>query len=200
MLDIRSKIKDFWLYAQENKIELYNEFSLQYELGVFLRNKLNGYKIQFERNINFFGIKKDDFVKKEIDIVVYNELEKCAIELKFPRNGQYPEEMYSFVKDIKFIEQLKKSGFSQAISVILTCDKCFWSGEKIDGIYGYFRSGKKLNGKIYKPTGKNKNDDYIDIEGHYIVHWSNTSFFDGKNINDNKESVGKYYIVVADFL
>ena len=29
---------------------------------------------------------------------------RYAIELKFPRNGQYPETMFSFVKDIKFLE------------------------------------------------------------------------------------------------
>ncbi len=30
----------------------------------------------------------------------------AVVELKFPRNGQHPEQMYSFCKDIVFAEQL----------------------------------------------------------------------------------------------
>lgn len=43
-----------------------------------------------------------------MDIVIYNESEKYAIELKYPQNGQYPEQMFSCVKDIKFMEELRK--------------------------------------------------------------------------------------------
>ena len=94
------------------KIEIYNEFSLQHELGIFLRNRLSRYKIQFERNVSYFGFNKNDYVKREIDISVCNpdkNLLYAAIELKYPRNGQYPEQMYSFCKDISFVEQLKAS-------------------------------------------------------------------------------------------
>lgn len=33
-------------------IDLYNEFSLQHELGIFLREALTPYKVQFERNVS----------------------------------------------------------------------------------------------------------------------------------------------------
>ena len=71
-----------------------------------MREKFSDYKVQFERNVSFFGI-IGITVKHEIDIVIYSEdmAEKYAIELKFPRNGQVPEQMYSFVKDICFMEQ-----------------------------------------------------------------------------------------------
>ena len=105
-------IETFWKYIQENNIEIYNEFSLQHELGIYLRNKLPEYKIQFERNVTFFQDKMSNFqtvekyIKHEIDITIFNyELTECyAIELKYPRNGQYLESMYSFIKDIKFME------------------------------------------------------------------------------------------------
>lgn len=108
LLNLRQLVDDFFLSVHFNNIEIYNEFSLQHELGIFLRNKLPNYRIQFERNVSYFtpDIKT---IKKEIDITIFNQdkSEKYAIELKCPLNGQYPEQMYSFVKDIKFMEELK---------------------------------------------------------------------------------------------
>lgn len=155
----------------------YNEFSLQHELGIFLRRKLPDYLVQFERNTDFFGI-KHKLTKKEIDISIFsrdfspdkpdkNKL-KCAIELKYPRNGQYPEQMFSFCKDIKFIEQLRDEGFDSAALIIFANDKLFYSGDS-SGIYGYFRNKKLLHGNIIKPTG-NK-DDQVFISGHYKAEW-----------------------------
>jgi hypothetical protein len=89
-------------------LDVYNEFSLQHELGVFLRGKLEQRNVQFERNVSFF-FSGSTFVKKEIDIAIFSpdkSILDCAIELKFPRNGQYPEQMFSFCRDILFAEQL----------------------------------------------------------------------------------------------
>ena len=129
-----------------------NEFSLQHELGIFLRAKLTGYKVQFERNTKYFGI--SGTVKHEIDIVIYNELEKHAIELKYPLNGQYTEQMFSFVKDIKFMEELKEAGFDNTYCLTLVQDKNLYSGQRRDGIYSYFRSKDPVQGTICKPTGR----------------------------------------------
>lgn len=102
LLEIRRLIEEFFLCVQSNDIEIYNEFSLQHELGIFLRKKLQDYRIQFERNVSYFT-SDNKTIKREIDITIFNEdkSEKYAIELKCPLNGQYPEQMYSFVKDIK---------------------------------------------------------------------------------------------------
>ena len=102
-------------------LQFANEFSLQHEIGIFLRQHLQNHKVQFERNTKFFNI--SGTIKKEIDIVVYNETERFAIELKYPLNGQYPEQMYSFVKDIKFMEEVKEKGFTQTYVVALVKDK-----------------------------------------------------------------------------
>ena len=103
------------------------------ELGIFLRTRgeCSGYTIQFERNVSFFSI--TGTIKHEIDIVIFNldKTEKFAIELKFPKNGQYPEQMYSFIKDIVFMEQLKKYGFTETYTLTLVDDPLFYeSGRK----------------------------------------------------------------------
>ena len=177
---------------------IYNEFSLQHELGIFLRKELEpfGFKVQFERNIeNFFQIpanlsgkertdwikvEQKKFCKHEMDILIFKNFdldsEKYAIELKFPRNGQYPEQMYSFIKDIKFMEQVNEKFNIKT----LVDDKNYYiktGHEKDKSIYWYFRSENdteksetitakqdiEKNTTIQKPTGnKAKNDNESD--------------------------------------
>ena len=155
----------------KGQIEIYNEFSLQHELGILLRSEFPSDKVQFERNISYF-FNSDKFIKKEIDIVVFSpdkSILKYAIELKFPRNGQHPEQMFSFCKDILFTEQLKASGFQKTFLIIFADDRLFYSGNA-DGIYGYFRQNKQLHGTIQKPTGL-KNET-VELKGTYQVNWT----------------------------
>lgn len=166
---IQIEIKQFFALLSRKQIEVYNEFSLQHELGIYLRKVFPQYKIQFERNTKFFGI--SDCIKHEIDIVIYNETEKYAIELKYPLNGQYPEQMYSFIKDIKFCEELKENGFNSTFCVTLVQDKNFYEGKRIDGIYSYFRSNNAISGIITKPTGAKKED--VKVHGLYHINWEN---------------------------
>ncbi len=179
---LKTLLAKFPSYVNEKKIELYNEFSLQHELGIFLRNELKEYVVQFERNISFFRINKK-LIKKEIDIVIYKKdmSEKYAIELKYPRNGQYPEQMYSFVKDITFMEQLKTEGFDATFSMVLVDDKLFYEGKISSEIYDCFRGGKVISGIYYKPTGKQK--EIVEVQGSYLVEW--------KNFDKDK----RYYII-----
>ncbi len=176
MLDIRHLIEDFFLYVQSPNIEIYNEFSLQHELGIFLRKRLQGYLIQFERNVSYFT-PDNKTIKKEIDITIFNEdkSEKYAIELKCPLNGQYPEQMYSFVKDIKFMEELKSRGFTKTATVTLVSDRPFYEGHNNKGIYKYFREEHSVYGSIFKPTGVRKNEDYITLSGKYDFIWQDLS-------------------------
>ncbi len=101
---------------------IYNEISLQHELGEFLRNRLEGnYNIFFEKNI--YDKEKEEWIKKEVDLILINEKkEKYAIELKFSKgeNARIPENMYDFIKDIKFMEQvMSKKGFTDAYNLII---------------------------------------------------------------------------------
>lgn len=172
MLDIKKIILEFLSKLKHEKVEIYNEFSLQHELGIFLRQKLPDVFIQFERNISHFNIPTKNSVKKEIDISIFSKDKKellCVIELKFPRNGQYPMQMFSFCKDISFMEHVKKNGFQQAFVLILADDKIFYSGTGDKPPYNFFRASEKLTGCITQPVGKG--DDSVNINGSYIVKW-----------------------------
>jgi hypothetical protein len=69
-------------------------------------------------------------VKKEIDISVLplDSSERVAIELKFPRNGQYPEQMFKCCQDIRFLEQLVDAGLAAGMFVMVVSDPLFYSG------------------------------------------------------------------------
>lgn len=169
--ELSTLISRFVEFSIENKTEIYNEFSLQHELGIFLRNELPDYLVQFERNIKYFSASKFPFTKRELDIAIFSKDKselKYAIELKYPRNGQYPETMFNFCKDIAFLEELKIAGFSHVALLIIVDDHLFYSG-KNEGIYGYFRNGKPITGRIEKPT-KPKNN-HVTVKGNHVVSW-----------------------------
>ncbi|MCW4046800.1 MAG: hypothetical protein NWE99_04460 [Candidatus Bathyarchaeota archaeon] len=155
----------------KGEIEIYNEFSLQHEFGVYLRSVLDStFKVQFERPVSFFGLARNDFVKKEVDVVVFalDLSEKYAFEFKYPRSGQYPEQMFKACQDIRFLEQLCRNSFTRCFFVMVADDPLFYEGGET-GIYGYFRAGVPINGHIQKPTGAK--DDAVDISGSYNVIW-----------------------------
>lgn len=206
---MKELLEDFMRLEKTNgdDILVYNEISLQLELGLYLRQK--GYTVRFERNIGEYVDDTSDFVKKEIDIVAYkgkNELEakKIAIELKFPRNGEYPEQMFSFVKDIKFMEQVRRvSGFSKTFVVVLVDDKNFYENNERQpvpsAIYSYFRSDKEevcipANTIINKPTGK-KLQSISKLNNQYKSEWKKLkptpTWLDAKQ---DKEKY-RYYII-----
>tara|TARA_B110000046_G_C12914080_1_gene364134 strand:- start:148 stop:534 length:387 start_codon:yes stop_codon:yes gene_type:complete len=106
----------------------------------------------------------------------------ASIELKFPRNGQVPESMYSFVKDVKFLEGLTSSKnsintFSKGFFICLVDNSLFYQGgSKNDGIYEYFRGKEKkirICKETKKPTGKNKDiEEYtIRLNKEYVGEW-----------------------------
>jgi len=194
----------FSFFNELKEEEVYNEFSLQHELGIYLRKELlkNGnFKVQFEKNsLDVLGYEepypqnelekrfgKKEIRKKEIDIVIYQEETEgfknliASIELKYPRNGQVPESMYSFIKDIRFLEGLTKKGCQN--------EKCFVKGyficvvdnplfyevkKKKDGIYKYFRNENYeviIQKKTKKPTGKHIDAYDIVLEKEHNEKW-----------------------------
>lgn len=167
---INQEITEFAQAIGNGKIAIYNEFSLQHELGLFLRTRLIDCKVEFERNVSHFKLAKSKFEKKEIDIAVTLPTGEhlSAVELKYPRNGQIPESMFSFCKDIAFLEQLVSSGFQSAYFLAVADHKHFYSGND-KGIYGLFRGGAPITGKITKPTGAK--ESAVTIRGSYIASW-----------------------------
>lgn len=179
--DFNDFTNSFFNYKKKNEIDIYNEFSFQHELGIFIKNNFPEYKVEFERNVSFFEI-TEDTIKKEIDISVFSpdKKEKYAIELKFPRNGQVPEQMYSFVKDIRFMEELKHFGFTNTYTIVLVDNPQFYSG-KSSGIYKIFRDTHQIDGKILKPTANYSKSEFIELQNSYTFNWNklddNQSYF-----------------------
>lgn len=173
MLDVATAVHGFFQQVAAGTIEIYNECSLQHELGIYLRAATppGRYKVQFERPVGFFGLTRGRFVKNEIDLAVFtsDKAERLAIEVKFPRNGQYPEQMFKFCQDVVFLEQLVAAGFSAAFFVLAADDPLFHSGPQQSGIYAHFRGNVPIHGLIVKPTGKK--DETVQVCGSYAVSW-----------------------------
>lgn len=177
-IDLAILIDGFVQYLSTRN--LYNEASIQHELGYFLRKEFehkysnNTMCIEFERNVK--GIIKEkahEFIKKEIDLFISSQDDyKCAIELKYvcKKNGRIPENMFDFCKDVKFLEQMKEKEFDNCYFFAVAEKKSnFNCGNCQDGIYKIFRQDKIINGCIQKPTGK-KNKK-LEIKGSYKINW-----------------------------
>lgn len=165
-------LDDFISQITKGKIEIYNEASVQYELAIFLREIIPNYKIQLERNVTYFKQEKKNFVKKEIDIVLFNhtQTKKFAIEIKFPINGEYPIQMFHFCQDVKFLEQLKESGFTDNFFLAITTQSNFWSDQGREGtIYEKFRKEKELYGEIKNQIGDSI--EKVTLNGRYKINW-----------------------------
>ncbi|WP_300770973.1 hypothetical protein [uncultured Bacteroides sp.] len=167
-------------FAQKKSgILIYNEISLQNELGIFLKN--NGFTVRFERNVRSYVPNTNSFSKKEIDIVFFdgkNEFGmsensgRYAIELKFPRNGEYPEQMFKFIEDIKFMEEVKHNcSFDHTFVLTLVDDKLYYSGSVQNGIYQYFRNLAPIpaNTPVQQPTGKKSKQ--LCLNNSYKINW-----------------------------
>ncbi len=171
-----SYVDNFFRSVVNNSIEIYNEPSLQFEFGYYLRNHLpEGHKVQFERPVDYFGLSKQAYVKREIDVSVFVERTKpiIALEFKFPRNGRHPETMFDSCTDICFLEQLVSGCFGSGIFVMAADDPLFWSGkDNRKVVYQFFRRGRPLCGTIPKPTGDGESKHPpVTIAGSYSLEW-----------------------------
>jgi len=170
--DLYSCITNFLARIANNEVEIYNEASVKYELAIQMRATFgDALKVQLERNIGFFGLDSKRFVKKAADIVVFtpDQRQKHCIEIKFPRSGQYPEQMFLVCKDVFFLEQLVAASFCTSYFLMLADDNTFWQGPTQTGIYAMFRAGRPIGGKITKPTGSK--DEVLSLNGEYITVW-----------------------------
>ena len=164
-------LDDFASQIAKGKTEIYNEASVQYELAIFLREVIPNYKIQLERNVSYFELNKKHFEKREIDIVLFNttKTRKFAIEIKYPLS-EVPIQMYKFCEDIKFLEQLKESGFTDNFFLAITPQSNFWGDRgKTGTIYEKFRKEKELYGTIKNQIGDSKEE--VTLKGRHKINW-----------------------------
>lgn len=191
-------------------ILVYNEFSLQFELGSFLRSM--GYTVMFERNVSAYPlVPNTKYIKKEIDLVAFigedetKANKKIAIELKFPRNAQYPEQMYKFIEDIKFMEQVGDiQGFAETYVLCLVDNHNFYEDINSPGIYNYFRRKNEEisipgNTPISKPTGKKNKTITLSNANGYRTKWKQptANWLDPLSAKQKplKQEEYRYYII-----
>ena len=185
---LRSEIDDFFACVARDEVEIYNEFSLQHEIGIHLRAALGGrFNVQFERPTDYFDI-SGRTEKREIDISVFSEdrLIKAALELKFPRSGQYPEQMFSACRDLALLEDLVRAGFAFGLFVIVAEDPLFYRGAGNGVLYAAFRSASPLTGTLRKPTGAK--DRTVHLAGNYSIRWQGASDLRYSVVTVNPES------------
>ena len=175
-------ISNFKDYCQSQRwtIDRYtSEFTLQFRMCRFLQSLDSNLVIELESNINRYGLEK--FTKKEIDIEYYNndDIHSC-IELKYIRDkGSYNIGMFLFYEDIKFVEELIKSGkFQNGYCVLFTSIKELYTtpNRKLNPknkenlkLYESFRIDKQLGGTVSIKTGSL--DKSISIKGKYNLNW-----------------------------
>lgn len=147
--DFEGLIKLFLKYLNDEGIEIYNEDSLKFELGTFLRIILPKYHVSFEKNIRYF-VPDTKTKKHEIDITIYpkesnndklndgtveliNPKTAYAIELKFPSfkiekvNDEFVNKynngtnriLEELETDLEFIRELTDNSFKNAWSFVL---------------------------------------------------------------------------------
>lgn len=180
-MDIPTIIKNFVERAQKNRLEIYNEISLQLELAIFLREILgDGFKVQLERNISFLGL-KGDFVKKEIDIIIFkdgHELnDSIAIELKAVINQAHarPITVFNWITDLKFLEQLKSAGIGRCYSLFVTDHNALLTTpggpEPKSRLLPDFRV-REMYGTYSTHATLNKKNKYICLNSKYKFNWN----------------------------
>ncbi len=162
-------IKDFLQRPSDQVGQIYNERSLQMEIGYYFRCR--GFSVEFEKP---FKVERPQGSTKTpktyLDLFVTGERRKLAIELKTPLNKRHPETLFDFCADLEFVESLVRSGeVDQGLCLLMTNDHVFWEDSgRGSGIHNFFRrSGEILTGKIIKPTGKK--DTAVVLTGQYSL-------------------------------
>lgn len=173
-VDLEKLIIEFLEKIKTKEINVYSESNLEIRLAQHLMlNVPSDFIVENQRNVEDFGIDKHSVLKREMDIVIYNQDKsiKYEIELKYPttkRNRAYPDNLKKVIKDINFTEELKEMGFTDTYFLVLSDDVKVYDTTgptgldlTTEGIYEYFRAGKEITGNI---------SDY-EIKGHYQIKW-----------------------------
>lgn len=165
-IKLNELLESFMNKVGSNFFEVYNEATMQYELGLYLRKELpEEYNVQFEKNVMFLGADNSQCIKKDVDILVYTEnlKEIYAIQVKCPTSDDILQKLYSILKDVKFLEQLRNCGITKGYSLNLISEKDYYINFPSKDIKQIFSKEKMIHGDI----------NNISIEGEYIINWVN---------------------------
>jgi len=146
VLELNKVIEEFFMDEDIDFSNISNEASLQLEIAIYLRKKLNkDSKVSLEIPVNKLKerggvVDKEKYFKKEIDIVVNYNSSQTVIELKFVRKSAgFPNPIYHAVEDVKFCEQiLQRTETNHFITIFLTDHNCVMKGSNKNHIYKMF--------------------------------------------------------------
>lgn len=169
-----SDINKFFELIDKGEIEVYNEASVQFELGWYLKKKFPNSKISLERNISHLKFDKSEFEKSETDILFTDTLNHShsIIELKAPINQDQvrPVTVFEWIRDLKFLEELTKKGIS-CFSIFITDNNGYLkSNRKTGKLLTDFRN-KKIYGEYQKHVKSSKKNKKIFINNTYQFEW-----------------------------
>jgi hypothetical protein len=169
-----SDLDDFFGLIKSGEIDIYNEASVQFELGWFLRLKYPTANISLERNVAYLGVDKSDFVKSEMDLFFNQAGEDLSsvVELKAPLNQSQvrPITVFEWIKDVKFLEQVTELGI-RCFSIFVTDHKGYFNnGRKTGRLLTDFRS-EKIQGSYHRYHKLSESNDIIVLDGSYTFDW-----------------------------
>ncbi len=172
--------------ANDYECNIYNEISFQHELGKYIEDKLSkeGYKVFYEKNMYDTIKEKEEMerkqndvcVKKEVDIVIVRsdneKTEKYAIELKFSKgeNARTPENLFDYIKDIKFMEFVKKEKeYTNVYNLIIANSQKYYDSKLNKKIlknkYNIYEMFRRDNGAYDIPVKPNEIEKYCNPTG-----------------------------------
>lgn len=161
-------------FENKNSQLLYNEASVQFELGWYLREKFPDSKIQLERNVNYIFNDYVGLVKREIDILISKlpNSNHIVIEIKasIGQGHVRPVTVFEWIKDIRFLEQLSKKGIP-GFSIFITDNFGFQEAKReTKDLLKNFRS-KNIEGSYIKHERTANKNESITLEGKYLIEW-----------------------------
>lgn len=181
-MNFPTTIERFVEFARSTDLDIYNEFALQFELSFFLKKALGkDFKIQLERNISYLNL-GTDLVKKEIDIIVFRNIASLSdlivVELKaiIDQKIARPISIFNWIKDIKFLEQLKSSGVGYCYSLFVTDnEKLLSEGTTSNSsttlrLLPDFRQ-RRIHGTYSTHATQSKESKTISLDSDYTFKW-----------------------------
>lgn len=173
---VKKLIYEFLDLVKPGEVSIYNEASLQFELGWYLKENCGGAKIQVERGVTYFGFDKTAFVKRDMDLIIFFEGFITVIELKAPieQSVARPVTVFNWIKDLRFLEQLKAENIN-GYSIFITDNLGYLNDNgKAGNLLTDIRS-RTLKGEYHSHKKPSDEDEIISLDFEYKLDWQEMS-------------------------
>lgn len=190
---MRAVIDDFFNHISANLIELYSEFGLQHEMALFIRMNYPEYKVRLEYHVKRINPDLVGLAKWELDLyVIEPNGATSVVEFKMPKSDSgTPAEMYSAIKDVKFLEQIEDL-VDNRYAILVTNNLAFWNAPRATSFIYHFFNGNEVNISSllhqHVPLFLHDKPELI-LNNNYSAMWLELKDIDG--------AVWKYYIIQA---